>query len=97
MKLKNNENISNDLAIFKQASKERKVVNAKIISRDDLKSLYEVELVKEDNKMSKTDLILQELKGINGRLANLENDVSDIKVRLTNIEACPTIQKEIKK
>ncbi len=52
--------------------------------------------------MSKTDLILQELKGMNGRLANLEADVSDIKVRLTNVEAdvkaiksCPTIQKEL--
>ncbi len=97
MKLKNNQNIINDFAVFKHGLKERKVVNAKIISRDDTKSLYEVELVKEPNKMSKTDLILQELKGMNTKLTSIDDRLTKAEARLTNIEACPTIQKELKK
>ncbi len=60
------------------------------------KRTYQVELIKEPNKMSTTKELILELK------SEMSNRFDKIEERLTNVEAdvkaiknCPTIQKEL--
>ncbi len=47
--------------------------------------------------MSKTDLILQELKGVNTKLTSIDDRLTKVEADVKAIKNCPTIQKELKR
>ncbi len=72
----------------------------------DNKNSFEAHVKGSKNKMKKNDfqdLVISELKNINGRLGNLENDVNELKndmIEVKNdikmIKETPTMKKELK-
>ncbi len=65
----------------------------------DNKNSFEAHVKGSKNKMKKNDfqdLVISELKNINGRLGNLENDVNELENDIKMIKEIPTMKKELK-
>ena len=98
MKINNKQKIINDFRTHNIEDYEKQIRDGKII--------YNIILGDKMTKVSKIDLILQEMRqGFNqvntrldrveGRLDNLEKDVSILKQDVALIKQCPTIKQEL--